>query len=404
MRDTPSVGSLNQTSVEEMAQGFDQWDPGQAVDPYPMLARLRDECPVAHIDRHGGFWLMTRYDHVNAAFRDHATFSSKTVAIPKQAPGTILPVPPLDQDPPEHTRYRQLLLPFFSPKQAARLEPGARQTARGLVAAFSSAPGCEVVRQYSFPMPAVVLAQVLGIDAADYDRFLAWTTAIVHSGGPDPAGAQQANQEIYAYLGDQLDARRTRPRDDLLTFLLSAEFEGSTLTRNEQLGIATLLLIAGIDTTANTLGTAIWYLAGDQAAQARLRADPAALPTAVEEFLRVFTPVSIARLVTQPVDVGGCPMVDGDQVLLSLPSANRDTAQFDRADDVVLDRAPNSHIAFGAGIHRCLGIHLARMELAVGMEEFLAATPAFHLAESPPVTWKAGPIRGPRAIQLRFTK
>jgi cytochrome P450 len=197
------------------------------------------------------------------------------------------------------------------------------------------------VREYAFPMPTVVLAQILGVDSSDHDRFLAWTTAIVEGGGHDPIAARAANQEIYEYLGDQLDDRRARPRDDLLTFLLAAQFEGTTLTRAEQLGIATLLLIAGIDTTANTLATAIWHLAGDQAAQARLRADIDSYPAAVEELLRVFAPVSIARLVTEPVEVAGCPLREGDQVLLSLPAANRDRQRFAQPDDFVFDRFPN---------------------------------------------------------------
>jgi cytochrome P450 len=258
------------------------------------------------------------------------------------------------------------------------------------------------VGEYSFPMPTVVLAQILGVDAADNDRFLAWTTAIVEGGGNDPAAARRANQEIYAYLGDQLDDRRARPRDDLLTFLLTAEFEGSTLSREEQLGIATLLLIAGIDTTANTLGTALWYLATDQEAQARLRGDAELYPSVVEELLRIFAPVSIARLVTADAAVSGCPVAAGDQVLLSLPAANRDGRRFERADEFVFDRFPNPHLAFGAGIHRCLGAHIARMELRVGLQEFLAGIPAFRLADADPVVWKGGPIRGPKAIRLAF--
>jgi cytochrome P450 len=402
MTETPTIDGHGTGPAEELARGFDQWDPEQAVDPYPLLARLREECPVARSDHHDGFWVVTRYDDVNAALRDHATFSSTVIAIPRQAPGDVLPVPPLDQDPPAHTRYRQLLLPYFSPGRAARLEPAARQTARHLAARLSGATECEAVRQYAFPMPCIVLAQILGVDASDEKRFLRWTKAIVEGGGNDPAAARQANREIYAYLGEQLDARRDRPRDDLLSYLLTAEFEGSTLSRSEQLGIATLLLIAGIDTTANTLGAAIWYLAQDVGAQERLRAGGPSIATAVEEFLRAFAPVSIARLVTRPVAVGGCPVAEGDQVLLSLPAANRDGRAFDRPDLLVLDRAPNAHLAFGAGVHRCIGAHIARMELKVGLAEFLAGTPTFRLAGPSPITWKGGPIRGPKELHISF--
>jgi cytochrome P450 len=390
------------SGIADAARSFDHWDPRQAADPFPLYQQLRDGCPVAHSERHDGFWVLTRYDDVNAALRDHVTFSSRSIAIPRHAPGTILATPPLDQDPPEHTRYRRLLLPYFTPARTAQLEPGARRIARELAARFAEDGGCELVRQYSFPMPTVVLAQILGVDTSHHERFLAWTTAIVEGGGVDPAGARRANREIYAFLGEQLDDRRQRPRDDLLTFLLGAEFEGSTLSRDEQLGIATLLLIAGIDTTANTLGAAVAHLAAHPDDQARLRAEPELFPSAVEELLRAFASVSIARLVTGDVVVDGCPVPGGDQVLLSLPSANHDERRFARADEVVLDRVPNPHLGFGAGIHRCIGHHIARMELRVGLQELLAAVPPFRLAG--PVVWKGGPIRGPKAIPLTFDR
>jgi cytochrome P450 len=398
---------MDEVTTLDEARAFDHWDPRQADDPYPLLTRLREGCPVARSERHQGFWVLSRYDDVNAALRDHATFSSRDIAIPRHEAAAILAVPPLDQDPPEHTRYRRLLLPFFTPARTATLEPGARAAADGLVARLveGGAAGCEVVRQFSFPMPTVVLAQILGVDSSQHERFLAWTTAIVEGGGNDPGAARQANREIYAHLGEQLDERAVRPRDDLLTFLRTTEFEGDGLSRDEQLGIATLLLIAGIDTTANTLGTAIWFLARDQEAQARLRAEPDLFPSAVEELLRVFAPVSIARILTDDVVVAGCPVSAGEKVLLSLPAANRDGRRFERADEFVFDRFPNPHVAFGAGIHRCIGAHVARMELQVGLQAFLAGTPTFRLADDGDsgVVWKGGPIRGPKAMRLTFT-
>jgi cytochrome P450 len=343
---------------------------------------------------------LSRYDDVASAIRDAGTFSSECIAIPRRTTADLLRVPPLDQDPPDHTRYRQLLLPFFTPKRALQLESVAQATARALLESVAGSEEVEVVRTYSFPMPMVVLAEILGVDPSDRDMFGDWIVRIVEVGGNDPEDMAQANAEIYEYLGALLRERQDRPRDDLLTYLSTTESGGRPLSHAEKLGIASLLLIAGIDTTANTLGAALWYLAQDLPLQELLRSDVDRTRVAVEEFLRYFAPVSVAREVTGSVSVGGVPLAGGEQVLLSLPSANRDERAFSAADRVVADRLPNPHVAFGAGVHRCLGAHIARMEMRVGLEEFLAAVPRFRLADSAPVQWKAGPIRGPKHVHL----
>jgi cytochrome P450 len=383
------------------ATNFDHWSGELAVDPYPTLGRLRDACPVARSEHSEGFWLFTRFDDVGAALKDHDTFSSTTISIPRRT-NDFLPVPPLDQDPPAHTRYRQMLLPFFTPQRTARLEPVARDTARSCAADVAAKGGCEGMAEYAFPMPTVIVASILGVPAGDQGMFCDWLVKIVETAGVDPKGAVKANQELYAYLGVLLEARRSEPRDDLLSFLLDATLEDRPLTREEHLGIAALLLVAGIDTTANTLGMALWHLARDLDAQRELRSRPELLGTAVEEFLRAYSPVSIARIVTTQVTVGECPIARDDMVLLSLPSANRDDRKYEDADKIVLDRAINPHVAFGLGIHRCLGAHIARMELRVGLEEFFAAVPEFRLVDPDAVTWKPGPIRGPREFVLEF--
>jgi cytochrome P450 len=232
--------------------------------------------------------------------------------------------------------------------------------------------------------------------------FFGWLVQIVEEAANNPAGAKQANDEIYTYLGSLLEARRSDPHDDILTFLLAADLDGTALTHEQRLGIATLLLIAGIDTTANTLGSSLWHLASEPAAQRELRTRPELVSTAVEELLRAFSPVSISRIVTSDVTAAGCPIARDEQVLLSLPSANRDERKYPNAASIILDREVNPHLAFGVGIHRCLGAHIARMEMRVGLEEFLAAVPEFRLDDPDAVTWKAGPMRGPKQFQLVF--
>jgi cytochrome P450 len=388
----------------EVAATFDHWSPELAVDPFPTYQTLRQHCPVARSEEYGGFWVLSRYDDVLASLRDPSTFSSSVMLIPPQDPETMVKVPPLDLDPPAHTAYRQLLLPYFSPNRVAKLEPFTRSTARREAEKLAKQKTAEVVRPYAFRVPMLVIAEILGVDASDSEMFGQWITKIVEEGGIDPEGAVEANRQIHAYLQTLLDARRKQPSDDLLSFLLEARLDGSPLSDTDRLGIATLLLIAGIDTTANTLAASLWYLAQDVEMQKTFRAEPARIQTAVEEFLRFFTPVSISRIITCPAQVGGTTMPADDQVLLSLPSANRDEAKFDRADAIDPERLPNPHLAFGGGIHRCLGQHIARSEMRVCLEEFLAAVPPFRLSESGAATtmWKSGPIRGPRSVTLAF--
>lgn len=206
------------------------------------------------------------------------------------------------------------------------------------------------------------------------------------------------------YFGDQIERRRAEPSDDLISFLLSVELDGRPLDQEEIWGACMLLLFAGIDTTWSAVSASLWHLATHPDDQQRLRDDETLWPTAIEELLRAYAPVTMAREVVEDVEVAGCPMRAGDPVLLSFPSANRDPDVFDRPNEVVLDREHNRHLAFGAGIHRCLGSNLARMELTVALQRFLARVPAFRVddeaAEGP--RWAAGQIRGLRVLPLRW--
>ena len=396
---TDSVSSINGDADGcDLAKTFDYWSPAFAPDPYPLLRRLRAECPVAHSDELDGYFIVSRYEDVNAVLRNHATFTSTVMTAPAIPVEARPAVPPLDQDPPSHTRYRQLLAPFFTPARAASLEAVARDTARKLAVACTGT--IEAYMAYCFPMPTVVVSQILGVDAADYRRFETWIAATVDGQGVDPGSAIDASTEMHEYLTALLARRQQEPRDDLLTFLLTAEVDGEPLSDAERLGIAQLLLIAGIDTTANTLAHALLYLSENAEARQRLAGDSLLMATAVEEFLRIYAPVSLVRGARMDTEVAGCPIPAGTPVFVSIPSANRDERRFSDAEDIVLDREHNAHIAFGAGVHRCLGTHVARMELRVGLEEFLAAIPDFRLADREAVSWKPGPIRGPNRFEL----
>ena len=209
--------------------------------------------------------------------------------------------------------------------------------------------------------------------------------------------------KLFDYILDQIHDHLARPREDLTTFLIEAELYGRKLEADHVAGTMVLLLIAGIDTSWSAIGASLWHLARNPADRERLVAEPGLLPTAMEEFLRAYAPVTMARLVKEDMHWQGVDMKAEDWILLSFPAANRDPAQFERAGEVVIDREVNRHAAFGLGIHRCVGSHLARMELRVALEVWMERIPDFSLPDPDAVTWSAGQIRGPRRLPLRIS-
>ena len=394
----PAASINDDADGRDLAKTFDYWSPVFAPDPYPLLRRLRADCPVARSDELDGYFIVSRYEDVNAVLRDHATFTSTVMTAPAIPVEARPAVPPLDQDPPSHTRYRQLLSPFFTPAGAASLEAVARDTARKLAAACTGT--IEAYMAYCFPMPTVVVSQILGVDPADYRRFETWIASTVDGQGVDPGAALDASTEMHEYLTALLARRQREPRDDLVNLLLTAEVDGEPLRDADRLGIAQLLLIAGIDTTANTLAYALLYLSENAEARKRLAGDSLLRTTAVEGFLRIYAPVSLVRGARMDTEVAGCPIPAGTPVFVSIPSANRDERRFSDAEDIVLDREHNAHIAFGAGVHRCLGTHVARMELRVGLQEVPGGHSQLPPRRSRGVSWKPGPIRGPNRFEL----
>ena len=388
-------------STARLVAEFDHWDPELAKDPFPVYDDLRAQCPVAHSDAYGGFFVLSRYEDIEAAARDHETFSSRSISVPD--PGVMPSSPPLDLDPPRHTAFRRVLLPYFSPGRTQMLEPITRAVAGGLVKSFVEQGHCDVSENFAKHVPIAVLSHVLGVEPRDEALFSDWTDLIV-SGGPDPEVSANANGEVRDYFARLIEERRRQPKDDLASFLVDAEVEGEAMSTADRLGVASLLLVAGIDTTWCMLGTSLWWLAQHPEARQRLIDDAALWPSAVEELLRRFAPVSVVRIVTEDVSIDGQVIPQDEHVLLPFPAGNLDGEAFPEPHTLQLDRAPNRHLAFGAGVHRCIGAHLARMELRVGLEEFLRAIPDFELDGDDPVSWKPGQIRGPSRLLLRWDR
>ena len=397
--------------VTDWTTDFDHTDPAWVKDPYPIWDELREQCPVAHSDRYGGVWLPVTHEGVAAVAYDTDHFTSRSVIVSETRPGDgDLPAPigiapPITSDPPFHQHARRILLPAFAPKRIAALEPFTRELCRDLLDATAGQTEFDAALEFAQHIPVRVIVGMLGFPIEDADIFRKFIHQIIEDVDmpAEEREALQEQNEIGEYLEARINEHLEHPRDDLTTFLLEAEIEGQKLEPDHVAGTMLLLMIAGIDTTWSAIGAALWHLASHPEDRKRLVAVPDLLPTAVEEFLRVYAPVTMARMVSQDFEFEGCPMREGDWLLLPFPAANRDPAVFEDADEFVIDRAENRHAAFGLGIHRCLGSNLARMELTVAIDEFLRRYPDFELSDPDAVTWSAGQVRGPRRIPIRIT-
>ncbi len=392
--------------VSDWATDFSHLEPEWSADPYPIQDDLRQRCPIARTGRFGGGWLPTRYEDVAAIAYDTERFSSRSIIMGNfRPPAELAPVggsPPISSDPPFHHDARKLLLPAFTKTAVSRQEPATRALCHALIDAFDGRDVVDAAGEYAQHIPMRVIADMLGFPPQDGPRFREFVENTLEGINLPPEERIARMSGLFDYLLAQIHDHLDHPRDDLTTFLIDAELYGRKLEADHVAGTMALLLIAGIDTTWSAIGASLWHLARTPQDRERLVAEPRLLPTAMEEFLRAYAPVTMARLVKQDMAFRGADMRADDWILLSFPAANRDPAQFDRAGEVVIDREVNRHAAFGLGIHRCVGSHLARMELRVALDVWLERIPVFSLTDPSAVTWSKGQIRGPRTLPLRI--
>ena len=393
--------------VADWATDFSHLEHQWSADPYPIQDDLRQRCPIAHTERFGGAWLPTRYDDIAAIAYDTERFSSRAIILSNlRPPRELAPVggsPPISSDPPFHHDARKLLLPAFTRTAVARQEPATRAFCHSLIDGFGDRDVVDAA-EYAQHIPVRVIADMLGFPPQDGPQFREFVEDLLEGINRPPEERIERVGRLFDYLEAQVSDHLEDPREDLTSYLINAELYGHRLDPSHVVGTMALLLIAGIDTTWSAIGASLWHLAKTPGDRARLAAAPGLLPTAMEEFLRAYAPVTMARLVKEDMHWHGADMKADDWILLSFPAANRDPAQFDRAGEVIIDREANRHAAFGLGIHRCVGSHLARMELRVALETWLERTPDFSLADPGAVTWAAGQIRGPRTLPLRISR
>jgi cytochrome P450 len=398
--------------VEDWATDYDIFDPAYFTDPGPIWADLRQRCPVASTERWGGSYMATRYEDVAEMARMVPALSNQEFIVVPTLPlidpetGEVLRprpyAPPISSDPPFHGVARRLILQAFSPQAVARHEAYTESLAHRLIDGFIDEGRCDAAAQYAQQIPPKVIAHLMGLDEDRGDDFIEWVRGLLEVGATNPEVRQATGLKVFAFWAEEIAKRRAEPNDDFISWLLQQDLDGEPIDDNHASSTCNLLLIAGIDTTWSSIGAALWHLATHPDDRERLVKEPELIPTAVEEFLRVYSPVTMARLATEDVTVGGVTIPAGSRVLMNFPAANRDPEVFPDPDTVVIDRAQNRHVAFGVGIHRCAGSNLARMEMQVALAAFLERIPEFHLDDRGPVTWCGGQVRGPRSLPITF--
>jgi cytochrome P450 len=397
--------------VQSWETDWDHADPAYNQNAPQIWDQLRGTCPVAHTDRYGGAWLPVSHADVSAVARDTDHFSSEGAVLANKPPRdqwvSMAPIggaPPITSDPPFHADARRLLLPAFSPQVVAEWEPEIRRLCNELIDNMGDVDTVDAAVQYAQNIPVYVIARMLGLPLEDSDYFRETVHMVLEEIGAEFGERQGAFEKLDAYLTMHVQDHIDNPKDDLIGFLLNAKIYDQPLSPQHVVGTIILLMVAGIDTTWSSIGSSIWHLAQHPSDLHRMVSEPELLPTAIEELLRMYAPVTMARIVSQDAEIGGCPVKQGDSVLLPFPAANRDPEVFPDADKVIIDREENRHVAFGLGIHRCLGSNLARLELRVAVQVFIQRFPKFELADPSAVTWSLGQVRGPRKLPVRVTQ
>lgn len=420
---TDTTRDVQKTSGVDATAGIDAGElftPDFTVDPYPTWARVREQTPVCPVrsPRFDSFFI-TRHEDAKAALSDERL--SKDLYGPRQdyvkffgPNSTLLNRNMLNSDPPEHTRLRRLVTQAFTPRRIEAMRPQVERVVDDLLDAIVPTGQAELMADFAFPLPVTVISDLLGVPQEDRTGFFEVSDVIRSRGGAgrgseeDKAAVQDAQQRLADYLAGLVDRKREDPRDDLLTALIAARDDESRLSERELVSTAFLLLFAGHQTTSDFLGNAVVALLTHPDQLALLRARPELMPQAVEELLRFdgSVPIASPRIATEDLECGGTAIPAGSIVTVALNAANHDPEQFTAPDELDVERAENRHVAFGHGVHFCLGIALARLEAQVALTALLSrlpdlalAVPADHLRRLP----GASPFRGLLELPVRFT-
>jgi cytochrome P450 len=384
-----------------LLENFDQFDPEFEEHYYDVANELRQRCPVAHSDAHGGFWTFGRHADVKDGFSDDERYTTvPTVTIPVNP--AAVPILPLQADPSVHREFRRILDPFFRPRAVAKYEDGIRQVTNELIDSFIEQGSCEFVEDFARPLPGrFIFRSFLGLPESEVDEAFRLTLAIMHSLGTPEAAT--VHKHFIELIGRMLARRRSEPpKGDVIDALFAGTVQGRPLTEDERLRMVLMLIAAGLDTTAHSISAIMLTLARRPELRARLDAAPELIPRAIEELLRWEPPAgALVRTARQGVVLDGQRIAAGDHILLLVAAANRDPAEYDRPDEIDFERDNVRHMSFGYAAHYCLGVHLARLELRVAVSELLRRMKDIRLVDDD-IEYESGTSRGPVALRLRF--
>jgi cytochrome P450 len=400
------MSNAQDLSARDIPEDVDIHASAFVAAPFVAFDRLRRECPVARSNKHGGFWLLSRFEDVRAAAIDWRTYTSSVAgvtAIPVITPRSE-PMLPIEIDPPEHSNYRALINPLFAPDRVRDITPAIKALVRSIVARMAEDGAADVVPQFCIPVAIRSLAAFTDIPLEDADRWVEWITRMFDIS--DRQAGAEASRQLVAYVDGLIAARRQMPTNDFISRLMAAELNGKRLDDHEIRSFMTVMFGAGFETTSDALSVMLDWLAEHPEALERLKDEPALIPTAVEEFLRFSSPIQVfGRNASHDVTLHGRQIGKGDIVGLGFGAANHDPAMFECPEEVRLDRSPNRHLAFGAGPHLCAGAGVARMELAATLEVLAETGIRFrHHPEEQP-RWKTrGDRRGLSALPIQFRR
>ncbi|MBT3331685.1 MAG: cytochrome P450 [Rhodospirillaceae bacterium] len=398
--------------VDNWATDYDLFDDAYVKDPAPVWKELREKCPIAHTERWGGSWLPTKYEDMQAFVRMVPELSSRNplvVSHPRdeQEFDPVLAeygnsAPPITSDPPDHIPMRRMILPLFTPKAVEKHRVFVEALCHELIDGFIEKGTCDAALDYAVYIPAKTIAHIIGVDADRIDEFIGWVRGVLEQNVGNVDERNRYNRIIRQFFGELVTERKANPKDDLISNLLAQEINGSPVAKKAVVGMCNLMLVAGIDTTWSSIGSALLHFSTHPEHRRRMATEPDLLPSAMEEMLRVYSPVTMAREVTEEIQTGDVTFKPGDKVLLNFPAANRDPEVFENPDTVDLDREKNRHIAFGIGSHRCAGSNLARLEMETALRVWFERIPEFECANPAAVEWAGGQVRGPRHLPFTF--
>jgi cytochrome P450 len=395
--------------VTDWATDFDIFDPDYNAEPGEVWAELHAKCPVAHTERYGGMYMATRYADARELAVMTSALSNRQVSLSPMPQETDLladyhsaQLPPISNDPPTHAPLRRLILPFFSPKAVERHRVFTEELCNELIDSFISKGSCDAAVDYAQALTPRVIGHMLGIDTARSDEFVEWVRGFIELGVDDIELRRRSRSKMLEFFAQRVEQRRVHPTDDYISVLLASEVDGKPLSDDAVVKFCLLLLIAGIDTTWTSLGTSLLHFATHRDDRRRMASEPELFPTAVEELLRFYAPVSVGRIAMQDVQFNGTDIKRGERMMINYPAANRDPQAFERADEFVLDREKNRHFAFGVGVHRCAGSNLARMEMDVALRTWFKRIPEFELSDPDQVSFASGQVRGARNVPVCF--